>query len=119
MLGNIYEDLRGLAGIYQVPIWTASQANRCLVLDTLVEHKQKGKIKIVNLVVGDEILTHDGYKKVSIISPVEKQPVYKIKLKSGKEIICSAKHEFPISYGKLKSLQSGLKAGDKFFTKKH
>jgi replicative DNA helicase len=119
MLGNIYEDLRGLAGTYQVPLYTASQANRCLVLDTLVEHKQKGKIKIVNLVVGDEILTHDGYKKVSIISPVEKQPVYKIKLKSGKEIICSAKHEFPISYGKLKSIQSGLKAGDKFFTKKH
>ena len=27
-LGNIYEDLRGLAGELQVPIWTASQANR-------------------------------------------------------------------------------------------
>ena len=27
-LGNIYEDLRGLAGELQVPIWTASQTNR-------------------------------------------------------------------------------------------
>jgi len=27
-LGNIYEDLRGLAGEMEVPIWTASQANR-------------------------------------------------------------------------------------------
>ncbi|MAG27031.1 hypothetical protein CMI47_15945 [Candidatus Pacearchaeota archaeon] len=27
-LGNIYEDLRGLAGEYQIPVWTASQANR-------------------------------------------------------------------------------------------
>jgi len=28
ILENIYEDLRGLAGEYEVPIWTASQANR-------------------------------------------------------------------------------------------
>tara|TARA_Y100000593_G_scaffold67593_1_gene124261 strand:+ start:1521 stop:2582 length:1062 start_codon:yes stop_codon:yes gene_type:complete len=27
-LGNIYEDLRGLAGEFDIPIWTASQANR-------------------------------------------------------------------------------------------
>ena len=27
-LGNIYEDLRGLAGEMDIPIWTASQANR-------------------------------------------------------------------------------------------
>jgi archaellum biogenesis ATPase FlaH len=27
-LGNIYEDLRGLAGEMEIPIWTASQANR-------------------------------------------------------------------------------------------
>lgn len=28
VLGGIYEDLRGLAGLHKVPIWTASQANR-------------------------------------------------------------------------------------------
>ena len=27
-LGNIYEDLRGMAGEFNVPIWTATQANR-------------------------------------------------------------------------------------------
>ena len=27
-LGNIYEDLRGLAGEHEIPVWTASQANR-------------------------------------------------------------------------------------------
>ena len=27
-LGNIYEDLRGMAGEMEIPIWTASQANR-------------------------------------------------------------------------------------------
>ena len=28
VLGGIYEELRGLAGLHQVPLWTASQANR-------------------------------------------------------------------------------------------
>tara|TARA_R110000803_G_scaffold30564_2_gene68862 strand:+ start:4287 stop:5663 length:1377 start_codon:yes stop_codon:yes gene_type:complete len=28
VLGGIYEELRGLAGLYQIPLWTASQANR-------------------------------------------------------------------------------------------
>ena len=31
-LGNIYEDLRGLAGEFQIPIWTASQANRSALM---------------------------------------------------------------------------------------
>jgi len=37
MLGNIYEDLRGLAGTYQVPIWTASQANRSALEEDVIE----------------------------------------------------------------------------------
>ena len=37
MLGNIYEDLRGLAGTYQVPIWTASQANRSALEQDVIE----------------------------------------------------------------------------------
>ncbi len=28
LIGNIFTDLRGLAGIYKIPIWTASQAGR-------------------------------------------------------------------------------------------
>ena len=31
-LGNIYEDLRGLAGEFEIPIWTASQANRSALM---------------------------------------------------------------------------------------
>jgi hypothetical protein len=27
-LGNIYEELRGLSGEFQIPVWTASQSNR-------------------------------------------------------------------------------------------
>ena len=35
-LGNIYEDLRGLAGELEVPIWTASQANRSALEEDVI-----------------------------------------------------------------------------------
>jgi len=35
-LGNIYEDLRGLAGEYDIPVWTASQANRSALEDDVI-----------------------------------------------------------------------------------
>ena len=35
-LGNIYEDLRGMAGEYNIPIWTASQANRSALEDDVI-----------------------------------------------------------------------------------
>lgn len=37
MLGNIYEELRGMAGTYQIPIWTASQANRSALEEDVIE----------------------------------------------------------------------------------
>ena len=36
-LGNIYEDLRGLAGEFQIQIWTASQANRSALDEDVIE----------------------------------------------------------------------------------
>ena len=36
-LGNIYEDLRGLAGEIDVPVWTASQANRSALEEDIIE----------------------------------------------------------------------------------
>mgnify|MGYP003633906336 FL=1 len=36
-LGNIYEDLRGMAGEMQIPIWTASQANRSALDEDVIE----------------------------------------------------------------------------------
>jgi len=36
-LGNIYEDLRGLAGEFSIPIWTASQANRSALDEDVIE----------------------------------------------------------------------------------
>ena len=63
-------------------------------------------------------MTHMGYKKITNIFPIEKQIGYKIKLKSGKEIIVSSNHRFPISSGEVISISDGLKIGDKLLTKK-
>ena len=36
-IGNIYEDLRGMAGEYQIPVWTASQANRSALQEDVIQ----------------------------------------------------------------------------------
>ena len=36
-LNDIYEDLRGLAGTYNIPVWSASQANRSSLEDDVIE----------------------------------------------------------------------------------
>jgi hypothetical protein len=115
--GGIYEELRQAAGELQIPVWTASQTNRCHhILDTVVVD---GMIqRIGNVKVGDKILTHLGYKNITKVYPVETQPVYRIKTKSGKEVNISVEHRLPTSDGKLKSIMSGLSVGDKLFVKK-
>ncbi|MAH43129.1 hypothetical protein CL614_05420 [archaeon] len=35
-LGNIYEDLRGMSGEFQIPVWTASQSNRSSLDDEII-----------------------------------------------------------------------------------
>jgi len=55
MLSNIYEDLRGLAGVLQVPIWTASQANRSALEQDIIEAdkiaESYSKVMIADFVV--------------------------------------------------------------------
>lgn len=116
--GNVMRGFESMLSEYNMVGWTAVQGNRCVWVGEMVEVETKGVIKIGDVVVGDRILTHDGYKDITNVFPVEKQPVYKIKTKSGKEIKVSAKHEFPVMYGKLRSISSGLSVGDKLFTKK-
>lgn len=36
-LNDIYEELRGMAGLYNIPIWTASQANRSATEEEVIE----------------------------------------------------------------------------------
>jgi replicative DNA helicase len=110
--GAIMRSLESMTDEFNIAVWTATQGNRCVGIDTLVDIIDKGQIKIKNVMKGDLIKTHNGYKKISYIFPIEKQPVYKIKTKSGKEINVSSKHFFPTKYKQLKSIESGLSIGD-------
>lgn len=114
---HIVKAFESMAGEMDIPCWTALQTNRCLDINTLVEIENKGSIKIKNVLLNDKILTNEGYKKVTKIFPIEKQKRYRIKLKSGKEIVCSKKHQFPTYDNKLLSINEGLKVGDKLLTK--
>lgn len=116
--GNIMRQFETMISELNVAGWTAIQGNRCCSLDTDIQTLRLGKHKIKDVVIGDEILTHDGYKKVTDVFPIEKQQVYKIKTKSGKEIKVSAKHDFPVDSGVLKSIRTGLSIGDKLLIKK-
>jgi thiol-disulfide isomerase/thioredoxin len=116
--GMVMRELESMLSELDIAGWTAIQGGRCVSLDTNINIENKGVIKIGDVKLGDKILTHKGYKEVTHIFPIEKQQVYKIKTKSGKEIKVSAKHDFPISSGVLKSIRTGLSVGDKFFLKK-
>lgn len=107
----VSEELRNLSMELHTITVTASQLNRCLSIDTTVERNGQS-IKIKDLNVGDWINSDQGPVNVLEILPIVKQPLFKIKTKSGKEIICSAKHKFPVN-NKLLSLETGLKIGDK------
>lgn len=113
--GDVMRQFESMISELNIVGWTAVQGNRCVGLDTIVDVEGKGKIKIIDARVGDKIMTHKGYKKITMTYPVTKQAVYKITTKSGKTIKVSAKHEFPTKHGKLKSISTGLKTGDKLF----
>jgi len=115
-MGGIYEEVRSLAGECMVGVWTGSQTNRCHVLTDMVE-TPNGPVEIGSVSEGDKILTHDGFKKVTRVFPIEYQGVYKITTKSGKTVTVSANHEFPTRYGMCKSISTGLSVGEKLFIK--
>jgi len=54
-LEGIYEDLRGLAGEYEIPLWTASQANRSAleedVIDASKVAESYGKVMVADFII--------------------------------------------------------------------
>lgn len=117
LVKSIAEEIRGLAMEFNVPIVSATQANRCLSLDTIVEKSDGTKIQIKDISLGDKILSSDGkFVTVNHVYPIEKQKTYLIKTKSGKTIKASSKHIFPSAEG-LVSIESGLRVGSKLFSK--
>ena len=55
-LGNIYEDLRGLAGELEIPIWTASQANRSALDEDVIE-AQKVSESYIKIMTADFVMS--------------------------------------------------------------
>ena len=113
----IIKAFEGMAHDLDIPCWTAIQTNRCIDINSIVNVEGKGDIKIKNVLINDKILTDKGYKIISKVFSIEKQKRFKIKLKSGKEIICSKQHQFPTYDNKLLSIKEGLKVGDELLTK--
>ncbi|MFW6129852.1 MAG: DnaB-like helicase C-terminal domain-containing protein [Atribacterota bacterium] len=129
---SLAEELRSLSFEFNAPIFSVSQLNReggmislsdtslyhiseCLDKNTIVYKKDVGETKIGDINVGDQIKGSSSYVTV-LRKGLKKKKKYKIKTKSGKEIICSADHKFPSDKGIL-SINNGLKVGDKLNTK--
>jgi len=112
---QIAEDLRAMAMEEMWAIITATQTNRCISPNSIIYHREKGKIEIKDVNIGDYILGDEGYKKVTNKWSNPKTKTYKIKTKSGKEIIASGNHIFPIN-NSMKEV-SNLKKGDKIYIK--
>ena len=55
-LGNIYEDLRGLAGELEIPVWTASQANRSSLDEDVIE-AQKISESYIKIMTADFVMS--------------------------------------------------------------
>jgi archaellum biogenesis ATPase FlaH len=113
---QICEDLRATAQEEHWAIITPTQTTRCLDINTIIEHRENGKIKLKNIKIGDFILGDCGYVKVKNIWNNNNIKTYKIKTKLGKEIICSENHIFP-SEGEFKKV-SELWVGSKIYIKK-
>lgn len=125
----VTEELRGLAMQNNVAVISPTQTNRsgqnatdfelnevgeCIDINSKLITK-KGEIAIKDIEVGDLVLGSNGWATVLIKHHIKKKKVFKIKTKSGKEIICSAEHQFPTSNGR-KSISEGLAIGDKLNT---
>jgi hypothetical protein len=113
-LGDVSKENRALSYKFKAPVLSALQTNRCLDLNTEVITDSGHKL-ISELKTGDKILSKNNiYNDVIEIFPVSNQDVYEIELKSGKKIICSARHIFPTDKGE-QSINSDLAINNKLY----
>jgi hypothetical protein len=110
--GAVGAELRGIGQELDIPVVSA-----CLDPNTEVI-TFKGKIKLSELKVGDFIRSKSQYNFVQKIQINKNTKKYKIKTKSGKEIICSANHLFPVvNKNEELSINTGLKIGQQLYIK--
>jgi archaellum biogenesis ATPase FlaH len=87
------EELRQIIVDFNMICVTASQQNRCLALDTMVQ-SDRGLMQIKDVRVGDRLFNGVTYNTVTEVFPISKQKVYKIITASGKTIVCGGNHRF-------------------------
>jgi hypothetical protein len=117
LIKSIAEEIRGLAVEFNVPIWSATQVTRagfCLDPLTIIE-TEYGNKRLNEIIVGDRVKSNGGFNDVVTVFPKTKKKAYRITTSSGKTIICSADHKFPVN-GVDKSINFGLKIGDSLVT---
>lgn len=127
LVKSIAEELRGLAVEEAVPILSATQTTRggygntdveltdtseCLDPTSQVITESGDTMEIQKLKPGDRILGSNGFVSVIQVHHSKIKKLYKIKTRSGKNIICSADHIFPTSEGR-KNINNGLGVGCK------
>lgn len=108
---SIGEEVRASAKKLNLPIISSSQLNRCIDVNSKIETIDGIKLA-KDITCGDKIKSNSGFNEVISISNIEKRKAYKIKTKSGKEIICSGDHKFPTKFGTV-SINTGLEIGMK------
>lgn len=111
----VAEELRGLAMETNTVVVAPTQTNRCLSENTIVNTKHASNISIKDVSIGDYILGENNQYKLVTDKFSSKELCYKITTKSGKEIVCSAKHIFPTQSNE-RSLETGLVVGDYLYT---
>ena len=117
----VSEELRGVAMMFDTVVWTATQFNRCVDINSNVVTKD-GTKKIKDVEAGEYVLgSNNEWRMVKNKSLIEKQKVYKIRTKKGKEIVVSGRHLMPVvKNGKIvyKSVYNSLNEGDKLIVLK-
>jgi replicative DNA helicase len=124
---EIAEHLRALSFKYNIPIVSATQLNRgsfntaspgmegiseCIEVNQMITLRDGTTKKIGDVEFGDQVTSNDGFKTVTQVHHKKTKPCYRIKLKSGKEIIVSDKHKFPTKRGRM-SIVDGIRVGDR------
>jgi hypothetical protein len=115
-MGQVVIDLKCLVVKENIPCITLTQLNRSTFLKSRINIKGVGDTTLDQVKIGDYVKRGNVWTKVLKVFPKEKKKCYKIKTRSGKEIICGPKHNFPTTDGLKNIKYTGLKIGDKLFT---
>jgi len=113
----VSEELRSLAVEFNCVMITASQLNRCLDPNTMLE-RQNGPIPLNDINIGDQIRGRTGLVEV-LGKEKTKGKAYRVKTKSGKEFIISSNHRSPAKADdsiELRSIETGLQIGHEIWT---